>query len=156
MGMVATAAAVATLALSGCLAAGRGGSKTADTAATTSTTVSAAAVAGPAERLAAAACHEYGVAVATPNTAVAYPDLYTADAEADQARILAGTSTTWMELAETFDTVKTEIQQIDQLQSGQTSSYANNSQSGVTLAQALGQLKGDLAAVSTVCSADGV
>jgi hypothetical protein len=134
----------AVLGLAGC-GFGEGGPTrtTPTTAVATPTTVS-----NPATKLATDACQEYKTAEANPNPSIAYTDLFTADAEADSAGKLAAT---YANLAAALDTVKTQIQQIDQYQSGNA---LNVSANGATLAQAQGQLRGDLVAVATLCQAE--
>jgi hypothetical protein len=107
-------------------------------------------VPNPAIKLATDACQEFKAAEANPNPSTGYTDLFTADAEADSAGKLAGT---YANLAVALDTVKTQIQQIDQYQSGNGS---NASANGATLSQAQGQLRGDLVAVATLCQAEGL
>ena len=136
----------AVLGLAGC-GFGEGGSTptTATTAATTPTSVP-----NPAIKLATDACQEYKAAEANPATSIAYTDLFTADAEADSAEKLAAA---YSNLAVALDTVKTQIQQIDQYQSGNASNFNSNA---ATLSQAEGQLRGDLVAVATLCQAEGL
>jgi hypothetical protein len=145
--LMAAVPLVAVVGLAGCFGGG-GGTRSATTALASPTT----AVSAPpssATTLARAACQEYAAAVATTNTGVAYPDLFEADAEADQAEKF---SAEWSNLASTFDTVKSEIQSIDSLQSGGSSSYAN----AAPLSQAEGTLRGDLTAVQLLCTADRI
>jgi hypothetical protein len=141
----------AVLGLAGCGFGGGGGgsavgrSPTITPVRTTTSTTLPAAV-----KLASKACQEYRVAVANPNTSIAYPDLFTADAEADSAGRLAGV---FSNLAVALDTVKTQIQQIDQYQSGNS---LNVNANAATLSQAQGQLRGDMVAVATLCQAEGI
>ena len=104
----------------------------------------------PAIKLATDACQEYKAAEANPAPSIAYTDLFTADAEADSAEKLAAA---YSNLAVALDTVKTQIQQIDQYQSGNASNFNSNA---ATLSQAEGQLRGDLVACATLCQAEGL
>lgn len=150
---VVTVAAIAltALGLSGC-GFGGGGSSTATTVSATPTTSTVGpSAAAPADRLAVDACHEYAAAVANPSQQAGYSELFDAAAEAESA---ASLSSGWAQLSGVFQTVKTEIGQIDQLQTG--GSYSNTASDAGTLSQALGTLKGDLTAVATLCAADRI
>jgi hypothetical protein len=136
----------AALGLAGCgFGAGGPATSTPTTAVATPTTVP-----NPATKLATDACQEFKAAEANPNPSVGYTNLFTADAEADSAGKLAAA---YSSLAAALDTVKTQIQQIDQYQSGNGSNVNSNA---ATLSQAQGQLRGDLVAVATLCQAEGL
>ncbi len=136
-----------TLALSGCGLAGSGHSSSAKTLATTATTV--ASTATPAANLAKTACQQFRAAVVDRDASAGYAEDFTADAEAEQAARL---SPGWASISSALDTVKSQISTIDGLQG---SSQSNSNATG-TLNQALGTLRGDLTAVSTLCAASGL
>jgi hypothetical protein len=139
--------------VTGCLG-GSGGNRSGSTPTTAVPGSARPAPTPPATKLAIGACQEYHTALTNPNTAVSYPEFFEADAEADAAEKLAPT-TEWTDLAGALDTVKVEIQQIDNYQQ-QGTQTANSAAAATELSQALGLLRGDLIAVSTLCSADRI
>jgi ABC-type phosphate transport system substrate-binding protein len=143
--LAACVVVAAALGLTGC-GIGAGGGSTA----TTLRSIPSTTIFPAANKLAAEACQDYRTAAANPDAFAAYRQLFTADAEADSAGRLAGT---WSNLAAALDTVRTQIVQIDQYQSG---SSGNGSANAATLNQAQGQLTGDLRAVALLCKAGGL
>jgi hypothetical protein len=151
-GLIAAGAVVALASLTGCFA--DGGSSSATTALTPTPTTGVSAVSPAlAITLGHQACQEYTAAVAAANTAIAYPDLFEGDAEADQAEHLDPSIAIWTQLASTFDTVKSQLQAIDSLQ-GSSQSYSTSPANAASLSQAVGTLRGDLSAVQILCAAD--
>ncbi len=149
--LMAAGLVVTMVGLTGCLGGNSSNNASSDTA-SPSATVAAVSTTGSATKLATEACRQSAAAPST-NPAAAYPDYFAADAEIDLAGKLNPTAE-WTNLASAFDAVKMEIQQIDTLQG--TQSNSNSASNAAMLSQAVGFLKGDLAAVSTLCAADRI
>ena len=149
--LVAAGLVVTMVGLTGCLGGSSGNNASSDTA-SPSGTVAAVSTTGSATKLATEACRQSAAAPST-NPAAAYPDYFAADAEIDLAGKLNPTAE-WTNLASAFDAVKMEIQQIDTLEG--TQSNSNSASNAAMLSQDVGFLKGDLAAVSTLCAADRI
>ena len=139
---------LAVVGLTGCLAGGGSPSSAATT--TTAVTRSVGVSVQQGNTLALAACRTYDATVAAnkgnPNSAAAYASYFTAAGEAESAAKLAPQ---WANLAAAFDTVKSDIQQINGLQQQGQSTNTNNA---ATLAQAIGQLQGNLVAIAVQCA----
>jgi hypothetical protein len=140
---------MAVMGLTGCLAGG-GSSSSAATTTTAVTSGVAVSAIRQGNALALTACRTYDATVAAnksnPNSEAAYASYFTAAGEAESAAKLAPQ---WANLAAAFDTVKSDIQQINGLQQSGQSTNTNNA---ATLAQAIGQLTGNLVAVAVQCA----
>jgi hypothetical protein len=144
---------VATVGLTGCLGGKSGNDASTNTVPRTAA-VGVSTAAASATKLATEACRQ-SAAAPSSNPTAAYPDYFAADAEIDLAGKLNPTAE-WTNLASAFDAVKMEIQQIDTLQQAGAQSNSNTASNAAMLSQAVGFLRGDLAAVSTLCAADRI
>ena len=149
--LVVAGVVVITVGLTGCLGGKSGGSASTNTVPRTAA-AGVSTAAASATKLATEACRQSAAALST-DPAAAYPDYFAADAEIDLAGKLNPTAE-WTNLASAFDAVKMEIGTIDTLQG--TQSNSNSASNAAMLSQDVGFLKGDLAAVSTLCAADRI